>query len=233
MAFANEGAKLVIVDRNEAGGRATAAQIAAAGQPALFVHGNVAAERDVLKAISVAVETFGTVDVLVNNAAEWAGDGFIVDLEDETWNRVLDGTLKSAYLCCKHVLPLMIQAQSGSIVNIASINGLAGIHLTAYTAAKGGLVAMTRLLAVHYGRHGVRVNAICPGSIETEGVKAAFESSPRLRESLVDLTQLGRIGKPEDIAAGAVYLASDESAFATGSVMVIDGGVLAGRFVEL
>lgn len=226
--FAKEGAKVCIADINDTGGYGTVSEIENNGGEAIFVHADVTVPLDIENTILKTINAFGSIDILINNATSWKGDSYILDVDEATWTRILDASLKSTYLCSKLVLPHMIRAGNGSIINISSINALLGIHLTAYTAAKGGLLALSRLLAVHYGRKGVRVNVICPGSIETEGVKPEFERNPSLKENLTRLTQLGRIGKPEEIAYCALYLASDESSFTTGATFIIDGGLSAG-----
>jgi 3-oxoacyl-[acyl-carrier protein] reductase len=226
--FAHEGARVAIADIDRQAGAATAADICAAGGKAAFFAADVSSDEDVRRLMSDAAEQFGGLDVLVNNAACWGGDGRILETGEQTWNGIIDGSLKSVFLCAKHALPRMIESGGGSMINISSINALRGIELTAYTTAKAGIIGLTRLLASHYGANNVRANVICPGSIETEGVRPEFERSPQLKRKLVGMTQIGRIGTPEDVAYCALYLASDESAFATGAVFVIDGGASAG-----
>ena len=208
--FAREGARVMIAGVDERAGA------------------HVSREVDVARLIATTLDSLGRLDVLVNNAAPWSGEGRILEVEEETWSKVPDDSLKSTYLCSKHALPHLIRAGAGSIVNISSVNALLGVHVTAYTAGKDGVIALTRLLASNYGRHGV----LCPGSIETEGVRPEFERNPAMREKLVAVMQLGRIGKPDDVAYGALYLASEESSFATGAVLVIDGVLTAGLSPE-
>ncbi|MCC6443268.1 MAG: SDR family oxidoreductase [Armatimonadetes bacterium] len=230
--FAREGATVVIADIDDTGGPETAEAIRQGGGESLFIHTDITASADVQVMAAQALEAFGRVDILMNNAAVWQGDGPILRLEEPAWDAVVDGTLKSAYLCSKHVLPHMIEAGGGSIINISSINGLVGMHLTAYSAAKGGVIALTRILASDYGSEGVRVNVICPGTIATERARRGYEKRPQIREAFARITQLGRVGDPEDIARCALYLASDESAFVTGAVFTVDGGATAGIKVD-
>jgi 3-oxoacyl-[acyl-carrier protein] reductase len=230
--FAREGARVVLADIDESAGQSAAAAICGNGGAAVFLRADVSKGEDVQRLMDTAAVRLGGIDVLVNNAGRWSGDGRLLETPEEVWENVLQGCLKSVYWCSKQALPHLIDAGGGSIVNISSVNALLGIELTAYTAAKAGIIGLTRLLAAHYGLQGVRVNVICPGSIETEGVRPEFERSPELRRKLAGLTQLGRIGTPDDVAFGALYLASDEAAFVTGAVFVIDGGLTSGLSPE-
>src|SRR5262245_8423360 len=226
--FAKEGAHVVLADLDEDAGQAAAAAICGNGGAAAFLRADVSNGEDTRLLMDTAAVRLGGIDVLVNNAGRWSGDGRLLETPEQVWEHVVQGNLKSVYLCSRHALSHLIAAGGGSIVNISSVNALIGIELTAYTAAKAGIIGLTRLFAAHYGSQGVRVNVICPGSIETEGVRLEFERSPELKRKLEGLTQLGRIGTPDDVAFGALYLASDEAAFVTGAVFVIDGGLTSG-----
>jgi NAD(P)-dependent dehydrogenase (short-subunit alcohol dehydrogenase family) len=152
-------------------------------------------------------------------------------LAAEEWDRVLDVNLKGTFLVCKHVLPGMLERRSGSIVNVASIEGLEGVEGgSAYNASKGGVVLLTRNLAMDYGRRGIRANCLCPGLIETPMTAVVFAPGMEaLRERFVDAHQLGRPGRPEEVAAAALFLASDDASFVSGHALVVDGGMLAGH----
>jgi NAD(P)-dependent dehydrogenase (short-subunit alcohol dehydrogenase family) len=230
--FAREGARVVVVDVDEAGGRETVGTITAAGGTALFVRADVAVEADVRGAVATAVERFGALHVLYNNAGIMpAGDGAVTEMEEEMWDRVMAVNVKSAALCCKHAIPQMIAAGGGSIINIASFVALLGctVPQDAYTASKGAMISLTKSLAVQYARRGVRANAICPGPIETPLLRQLW-TSEEARDLRLNRIPLGRFGAAEDIVYLALYLASDESSWTTGAVMVVDGGITSNYF---
>ena len=166
--------------------------------------------------------------MLVNNAAVCEGDN-IVAMGEATWDGDVVGVLKSAFLCSKRVLPGMIERKDGVIVNIASVNGLAYFGNEAYSAAKAGMISLTKSMAVRFGRYGVRANAIAPGSIRTPIWQERVEKEPEVLNRLVKWYPLGRVGEPEDVARAALFLASDEAAWITGAVLPVDGGLLAGN----
>jgi len=176
---------------------------------------------------------------VVVNAAGVAGGGAAHMLATEEWDRVIDINLKGTFLVAKHAVAVMLEKQSGSIINIASIEGLEGNEGgTAYNASKGGVVLLTKNMAMDYGRKGIRVNAVCPGFIETPLAKTVFEGEVMegYLQKIIANTQLGRYGQPEEIAAAALFLASDDASFVTGHSLVVDGGLTAGHrvgFTEL
>jgi 3-oxoacyl-[acyl-carrier protein] reductase len=177
--------------------------------------------------VTSAFESAGPIDILVNNAASVQGDGYLMQLSGEAWDRVIAICLKSVFLCSREALKSMVPRRSGSIVNLSSANALMGIHLAAYTAAKGGILSLTRLTAAHYARYGIRTNAICPGTITSQTTEAFYKEHP---ESAVDLRALypgGEFGKVKDVAACALFLASEEAAFINGAVIAVDGGLTA------
>ncbi|MCC7496199.1 MAG: SDR family oxidoreductase [Bryobacterales bacterium] len=225
IALASAGHRIVSLDCNEAGNLETAALVRNTGGACEAVTGDVASSQDV----SRAVETAGEVDVLVNNAAYSAGDGFLLDVVEDTWDRVLAVCLKGVYLCSRAVLAGMVARRSGVIINISSVNALAGIHLAAYTSAKGGINALTRLLAAQYGKYGIRANAICPGTILSESSREHYEAHPDIAADLAALYPAGKFGRTRDIAAAVLYLASDDASFINGAVIPIDGGLSAVR----
>jgi NAD(P)-dependent dehydrogenase (short-subunit alcohol dehydrogenase family) len=184
----------------------------------------------VAAAVAAVAARHGRIDVLVN-AAGVAGGGAVHGLAVEEWDRVLDVNLKGTFLVCKHVLQHMLEQRSGSIVNLASIEGLEGFEGgSAYNASKGGVVLLTRNLAIDYGRRGIRVNCLCPGLIETSMTAGVFQAGLEpLLQRFVDAHQLGRAGQPAEVAAAALFLASDDASFVTGHSLVVDGGFTAGH----
>lgn len=247
--FAREGARVVIADINEAGAKQVADEIARSGGTAIAVRADVADPREVEAMIARAVEAFGRLDVLHNNAT-LVEVGRIADLTLDGWNRTLAVNLTGTFLGMKAALPVMRQQGGGAIVNTASISGLSGdFGLAAYNAAKAGVVNLTRSAALEFARYRIRVNCICPGAIETpllgsllgnnapvphwipaRGLARATltaEQQQRFRERLEKAHPLGRLGSVEEIAAVACFLASDEASFITGAAIVADGGVMA------
>ena len=233
MLFAKEGARVVVSDIDEAGGRQVMDIIKREGGEAIFVKADVSQADDVERLVETAVRTYQRLDLLVNNAAAYLGDGNLLSVPDETWDKVIAVNLKGTYLCCKFAIARMIEGGGGSIVNLSSVNALMGLSLTAYTASKGGVQALTRLLAVDFGPKGIRVNSICPGTIMTENSKAIYGERPGLEESVTKMYPMGKLGTPVDVAECAVYLASDASSFVTGASLLVDGGLMAGRKFEL
>jgi len=226
--FAKEGAKIVVTDINEEGIQSTLEMIKAAGGEAVGKRMDVSEAAQVKDAVEFAVKTFAKLNVLYNNAAVYlrGKDGPVTRVEDDIWETTINVNLKSMYLCCKHAIPEMIKAGGGVIVNTASAAGLIGNNYHAYSASKGGMIALSRSIATTYAAQDIRSNVICPGFIDTPMV-AEISASPRLLQAYIESTPLHRAGKPVDIAYMALYLASDEAAFVTGGVFVVDGGVTA------
>jgi NAD(P)-dependent dehydrogenase (short-subunit alcohol dehydrogenase family) len=230
LAFGREGASVLVNGRRPGPIEATAGAIAEAGGRALAVPGDVTEADDVQRLVRAAVDGFGQLDVLVNNAGAIFSRTTAAEATEEDWRRTLDANLTSAFLCCKHALPELIRSR-GNIVNIASVAGLVGTPArAAYGAAKAGVIFLTRGMALDYARHGVRVNCICPAFIETE-ITRDFLADLKRRgefEALVRRHPLGTLGAPEDVAWAAVYLASDEARWVTGVALPVDGGMTAG-----
>lgn len=224
--FSEEGARVCVTDRF---GDSLARHTAPTGTEGwLYVTAELSQEESVRALIDKTVQAFGRLDVLVNNAGSWARDGRAESVELDAWNETLDNTLKSVFLCSKHAIPRLRSAGGGSIINIASVNAVLGIALTAYTAAKGGVLALTRVMAAQYGREGIRINAISPGTIRTESWEAVVAQNPNILREWEERYLLHRVGKPEEIAALAAYLASDEATNTTGANFMADGGLSAG-----
>ena len=231
--FAKQGAKVVVSDVDEAGALQVVDAIQGDGGEAIFVQADVSQAHDVERLVETTARTWGRLDVLVNNAAAYLGDGSILSVSDEVWNRIIGVNLKGTYLCCKSAIARMMESGGGSIVNLASVNALMGLSLTAYTASKGGVQALTRLLAVEFAPKKIRVNSICPGTIMTENSIAIYRERPGLEERVTKMYPMGKLGAPIDVAECALYLASDASSFVTGASLVVDGGLMAGRKFEL
>ncbi|MER2116196.1 MAG: SDR family NAD(P)-dependent oxidoreductase [Solibacillus isronensis] len=217
--FAKEGAKVVVADLNLEGAKAVAEEIKAAGGEAIAVQVNVMKTEDILNCIKVTEETFGPVDVLVNNAGVF--DKYQKSLETtlDQWKFLIDINLTSMFEFCNAVLPSMIERQTGAIVNICSVAGLvAGKGGAAYTASKHGAIGYTKHLSSEYARYGIKINAICPGTIETPLVKDVLAG---LSKEAVPTRTFGQV---EEVADLAVFLASDEAKFMSGTAVTIDGG---------
>jgi NAD(P)-dependent dehydrogenase (short-subunit alcohol dehydrogenase family) len=223
--LAAEGARVVSLDWNGRANEETAAAVCASGGDCIAVQGDVSVASDVQRAFDIA----GAVGILVNNAAYSQGDGFLLDIEEDVWDKILAVCLKSVYLCSKAALSAMVERKSGSIINISSVNALAGIHLAAYTAAKGGIISLTRVLAAQYGPYGIRVNTICPGTILSESSRVYYEARPEVTADLTALYPGGAFGATGDIASAVLFLASDQASFINGTAIPIDGGLSAVR----
>jgi meso-butanediol dehydrogenase / (S,S)-butanediol dehydrogenase / diacetyl reductase len=227
--FAQEGARVAGFDQHEAPAGWQA--VVAATPGSFFQTGDVRDEPVVAAAVGAVVERLGRVDVLVN-AAGVGGGGPVHMLAVEEWDRVVDVNLKGTFLCCKHAVARMLDQGGGNVVNIASIEGLEGTEGgSAYNASKGGVVLLTRNVAIDYARRAIRVNCICPGFIDTPLTASVFDlpGLAAVRDRFVDAHHLGRMGRPEEIAAAALFLASDDASFVTGHALVVDGGFTAGR----
>ncbi len=218
-AFAQAGARVLIADIEEQAGAATADELRPA---AIFCRTDVALEEDAAAAVRLALDRFGRVDVLCNNAA-WMGPFHgALGASREEWERCLSVSLLGAQFFSRAVLPHMIERGSGCIINIASVQAIVGARdSVAYTTAKAGLLGFTRSLAYDYGKHNIRVNAICPGPIQT---RISPKPGEELYERQVSKTVLGRVGQPVEIAAAALFLASDAASYITGAVLPVDGG---------
>jgi NAD(P)-dependent dehydrogenase (short-subunit alcohol dehydrogenase family) len=226
--FAREGAKVLVADVAVRGGEETVSMIKKAGGEAIFVKVDVSTDEDAKRMVQVAVATYGRLDILFNNAGVQVF-GTIPNTSEADWYKVMDVNLKGVYLGCKYAIPQMIAQGGGSIINTSSALGLVGDpDLPAYGATKGGILAMTKAMAQAHGRGKIRVNSICPGDVETPIVVEYFEHQPdpqEARRRVASEYALGRIAKPEEIANVALFLASDESSFITGTYIVVDGGL--------
>jgi NAD(P)-dependent dehydrogenase (short-subunit alcohol dehydrogenase family) len=212
--FAREGAKVLIAELDEPAGRAVADEIAAAGGEARFHRCDVTKEEEVRAAIQAAVDAFGRLDIMVNNAG----------VSHRDWDTTLAINLSGVYYGCKHAAETMAAQGGGSIINLSSILGLVGVGAEdPYVATKHGVVGLTRNFAITYAQRGVRVNCINPGFIETSMTRTEMETE-EIRQYLTAQTPMGRIGRPEEVAKAALFLASDESSYVTGAPLIVDGG---------
>jgi NAD(P)-dependent dehydrogenase (short-subunit alcohol dehydrogenase family) len=222
--FAQEGARVVLGDILDAEGRQVAAEIKAAGGEALFVRLDVTRETDWQHAVETAVNTYGALHILVNNAGI-GGGGRVEETTLAEWEKVMAVNSTGVFLGTKTAIPAMRRAGGGSIINISSQLGLVGVDNSSpqYQASKGAVRLLTKATAIQYAREGIRVNSVHPGPIVTPMTEAR-RADPQVYELTVSRIPLGRYGEPEDVAYGVLYLASDESAYVTGSELVIDGG---------
>ncbi len=224
--LAQEGAAVVLGDVLETEGRQTAAGIVAAGGRATFMPLDVTRAANWQQVIAATVAAYGKLDVLVNNAGI-SGRAAIGETDVETWERVMEINGKGVFLGTKRAIPELRKAGGGSIINISSIYGIVGSETSAaYHASKGAVRIFTKAAAIQYAAEGIRVNSVHPGFVDSP-MTAASHALPEVHNLRIRRTPLGRMGTPEDIAAGILYLASDESAFVTGSELVIDGGMTA------
>jgi len=230
LAFAREGAKLIIADRHADGGHQTVHMITEQGGEATFVQVDVSRAAEVAAMISTAVETYGRLDCAHNNAGIGSRPRApLHECSEETWDRVLGVNLKGVWLCMKYEILQMLKQGGGTIVNTASIMGLVGSWsgTVAYNASKHGVVGLTKTAALEYARQNIRVNCVCPGYIHTPLIEDALTSNPELEAQIIARHPVGRMGRPEEIAAAVVWLCSDAASFVTGHTMTIDGGYVA------
>jgi NAD(P)-dependent dehydrogenase (short-subunit alcohol dehydrogenase family) len=227
--FAAEGAKVVLTDLSDETGEKVVAEIAEAGGEAIYVHADVSNEADARAMVDAAVERFGKLDVLYNNAGIMLGeDGSVDATEESVWDRTLAINVKGVAFGCKYGVPAMIAGGGGSIINVASFVAWLGAATsqTAYTASKGAVLAMTREIAVEYARKGVRCNALCPGPIETPLLMQLLSDEAKRRRRFVHIP-MGRLGQADELAKAALFLASDDSSYMTGASLIVDGGITA------
>jgi NAD(P)-dependent dehydrogenase (short-subunit alcohol dehydrogenase family) len=223
--FAQEGATISAIDVDEKAAQETVRMIEAAGGKGLAVKADVSKSADAQAMVAATVEKLGALNIVYNNAGIEGKAQRIVELADEDFDRVIAINLRGVWLGMKYALPHMVKGGGGSIVNTASIAGLVGLrNSSAYCAAKAGVIAITKVAALEYGRYNIRVNAICPGAIDTPMVTRIQGGNAMSERAVSRISTLGRIGKPEEIAKMALFLASDDSSFATGAPFIVDGG---------
>ena len=223
--FSSEGAQVCVADVDAEAGERTASECAG-----LFVGVDVTDPSSVAALYAAAVERFGGIDVLYNNAGIMpADDASVLDTDLDAWNRVQAVNATGVFLCCKHGIPHLLDRGGGSVINVASFVALMGAATSqiAYTASKGAVLSLTRELAVEFARRGVRVNALCPGPVETPMLMRLFEDDPAAFERRRVHLPMGRLAKAREVALGALFLASDESSYVTGATFLVDGGLTA------
>lgn len=224
--FSEEGARVCVADVDAGAGEETAARCRAA----FFQKVDVTDAGSVEAMYAATAERYGGIDVLYNNAGIMPpDDASILDTEVDAWQRVQDVNTKGVYLCCKHGIPHLLERGGGSVINVASFVALMGAATSqiSYTASKGAVLSMTRELAVEFARRGVRVNALCPGPVETPLLMRLFEETPGAYERRRVHLPMGRLAQAREIAQGALFLASDDSSYVTGSTFLVDGGLTA------
>jgi NAD(P)-dependent dehydrogenase (short-subunit alcohol dehydrogenase family) len=231
--FAAEGSRVVVADNRKAAADETVRQVRAAGGEATPIAVDVSAEADAKAMVDAAIQTYGHLDVLYNNAGIMPeADHSVVDTPVEAWDQVMAVNVRGVYLACKHAIPRMIERGSGSIINVSSFVAILGCSVPqdAYTASKGAVLALTRSLAVQFAPHGVRANAILPGPVETPLLMDWLLKDEEAKKIRLARNPTGRFGKAEEVVALAVYLASDESAWTNGASLVVDGGISVNYF---
>jgi len=229
LALGAAGAAVVVADIDAGGGEETASVLTGAGATASFVKADVTDAGDVERMVEYAVATYGSLDAAHNNAGVLGSNAVLTDVDDDEWRRVLELNLTSVYLCMKHEIRAMLAAgKPGSIVNTASFSGLVGVPFAAaYVASKHGVVGLTKAAAIEYGRKGIRVNAVCPGTVNTEMMQDRIAASPKMEEALRNVSPMRRLAEAGEVADAVVWLCSDAASFVNGHALPVDGGAVA------
>lgn len=229
LAFASEGAKVVVDDIKADGGEETVSLIRNAGGEAIFVQADVSNAREVEAMVQQAVVTYGRLDCAFNNAGVGEPLRRVHKATEDNWDRVMATNLKGVYLCMKYEIPCMLKQGKGAIVNTSSLAGIKGLSgQAAYVASKHGVMGLTKAAALEYATSGIRINAVCPGVVNTPLIAPNMKEKPQMEKVYVDMEPIGRLGRPEEIAAAVLWLCSDEASFVVGACFPVDGGVVAG-----
>lgn len=227
IAFAREGAKVVVASRREKEGQETVKQVQSAGSEGFFIKTDVSKETDVSAMVEKTIATYGHLDYAFNNAGIEQIPTPLVEQTEATFDQVMDINVKGVWLCMKHQIPQMLVSGGGAIVNMSSIAGIIGAPgLPIYVASKHAVLGLTKSVALEYAKQGIRINAGCPGMIETDLLDRAF-ANQEVKERLIAMHPIGRVGKPEEIAEAVVWLCSDKASFVTGQSLPLDGGYVA------
>ena len=228
LAFANEGAKLVLSDVQDKEGEALAEELRKKGNECIYVNCDISKPSDVKNMVSETVKHYGHLDIAFNNAGIEGEMGFIADSSEDNFDRIIGINLKGVWACMKYEIPEMLKNQKGVIVNTASVAGVIGSQgLPVYVASKHGVIGLTKNAALEYANQGIRINAVCPGGVNTPMLQRLIESSPELGGQLEALHPIGRTADPEEIANAVLYLCSDGASFVTGHELLVDGGFTA------
>ncbi len=225
--FADEGCAVVVNDVNTEAADSVVAQVTAAGGRAAAVSADMRSAAEVAALMDAAVDTFGHVDVLYNNAGIFhARDGSVIETDGDVWDLTMEVNVKGVFHCCKYGIPKLLDSGGGSIVNVSSMQAVQGSAnpQIAYTASKGAVLSMTREIAIEFAQRGIRANALCPGPVQTE-LLAELLARPEAREHRLVHVPMGRFGEAEEIARAALFLASDDSSYVTGTTFLVDGGI--------
>jgi len=233
--FADQGCKVVVADKNEKAGQQTVELVKAQGGDATFVYVDVSKEKDNEDMVKCAEKTYGKLDILFNNAGIMhSDDNGAVDTEEKIWDLTMNINAKGVFLGCKYGIPALLRNGGGSVINVASFVAILGAATSqvAYTASKGAVLSLTRELAVIHARQNLRINALCPGPLKTELLMAFLNTEEKKQRRLVHVP-MGRFGEAEEIARAALFLASDDSTYVTGSTFLVDGGITAAYVTPL
>lgn len=228
LAFATRGTKVVIASRTQKTGEEVVRLIKENGGEALWVKTDVSKENEVEAMVKSTLETFGRLDYAFNNAGSGGNGGWTHEIAEADWNKTIDGFLKSVFLCMKYEIAAMLQAGNGAIVNNSSVDGQRAFPWDpVYSAAKHGVLGLTKSAAMQYARKGIRINAVCPGWVQTPPVEEAMQSNPGIEKEWLTHVPIARLGKPEEVAEAVVWLCSDKASLVTGTALAVDGGYLA------
>jgi NAD(P)-dependent dehydrogenase (short-subunit alcohol dehydrogenase family) len=227
LAFAQEGAKVALASRTAETGLATVQAITAAGDEAIWIQADVTQIAEVEALITQTVARFGRLDYAFNNAGSGGGGGWLPEISEADWDKTINGYLKSVWLCMKCEIPEMLKAGGGAIVNTSSVDGQRAFPWDpVYSAAKHGVIGLTKSAAMQYANQGLRINAICPGWIRTPPVESMIARDPQSEGRMLNHQPIGRLGQPEEVAQAAVWLCSEKASLVTGTALAVDGGYL-------